>query len=368
MTHLAGRAGGEYVGKEFSFPLILYGRKKGCEKKEKRTSAGQSNTESLLGTSPRASVSDLVSLGQAEVGQRGSNSETSTMAHVLFSQVSHPHCHSRDDRLAGRIRLSVFLIAGECVGAPVLAWALRVLYGHYKSGGRISALVIILLLSDLLVLLLSPYVVTVLSQDDECWGTSRICWIASSLWSASMIYGFLLQQAVALEGALSFRHPPCSAHAFFPSCTIITSIIGFTCFFLCELFSAVAAIVYSLPLFLVIPLTTCIVTCRAPPQTNDFSHRTRKPSLAALAFVTLPAILFVFLAVCAFYVRYWDLWVMNFSLMSLRVIIDLLLCVLVYRKDLKLQTPQASAEHSTDIGLTQIQSSSPQDTDTAQEV
>ncbi|KAI4888764.1 hypothetical protein NFI96_009589, partial [Prochilodus magdalenae] len=75
----------------------------------------------------------------------------------------------------------IFLIAGLCGGLPALVWGLRVLYGHYKSGGRISALVIMLLLSDLLELLLSPYVVTVLLQDDDCWETSWTCRVLTSV-------------------------------------------------------------------------------------------------------------------------------------------------------------------------------------------
>ncbi|KAI4879402.1 hypothetical protein NFI96_004158, partial [Prochilodus magdalenae] len=76
------------------------------------------------------------------------------MAHVLFSSSGYLEGLG-EERLAGKIRLSIFLIAGLCGGLPALVWALRVLYGHYKSGGRISALVIMLLLSDLLELLLS---------------------------------------------------------------------------------------------------------------------------------------------------------------------------------------------------------------------
>ncbi|KAL7841564.1 hypothetical protein SRHO_G00252550 [Serrasalmus rhombeus] len=101
------------------------------------------------------------------------------MAHILFFR--YPLYDTPQERQAGKIRLSVFLIAGECVGLPALVWALRVLYGHHKSGGRISVLVIVLLLCDLLELLLNPYIVTKLLQDDYCWETSSTCWILTSL-------------------------------------------------------------------------------------------------------------------------------------------------------------------------------------------
>ncbi|KAL6466723.1 hypothetical protein MHYP_G00245270 [Metynnis hypsauchen] len=91
------------------------------------------------------------------------------MAHILFSRYAFPWYHLQPQYdLTAKIRLSIFLIAGECAGLPALVWALRVLYGHHKSGGRISVLVIVLLLCDLLELLLNPYIVTKLLQNDHC--------------------------------------------------------------------------------------------------------------------------------------------------------------------------------------------------------
>ncbi|KAI4899866.1 hypothetical protein NFI96_000763, partial [Prochilodus magdalenae] len=270
------------------------------------------------------------------------------MAEFLFSY----YWDGTTQELAGKVRLSIFLIAGLCAGLPALVWALRVLYGHYKSGGRISALVIVLLLSDLLELLLSPYVMRVLWQEEGCWESSRTCWTITSFWSASVIYGLHLQQVVVLEGALSLRHPPCSAHVFFPSCSTITSILVFISFFLCEIFEVTPLIFLSLPLPLTITLTSCIVTCRAPPQTGDPPYRTRRPSSAALAFATSALILHgTFTIACVIRRDSWDLWVMYFSLMSLRVVTDPLVCALVYRKDLELQTPHA--EHDAVIELSE---------------
>ncbi|KAI4892602.1 hypothetical protein NFI96_030470, partial [Prochilodus magdalenae] len=67
-------------------------------------------------------------------------------------------------------------------GWEALVWALRVLYGHCMNGGRISALVIMLLLSDLLELVLNPYLVTKLLLDEPCWDSSWTCRIVTSLW------------------------------------------------------------------------------------------------------------------------------------------------------------------------------------------
>ncbi|KAI4890625.1 hypothetical protein NFI96_021919 [Prochilodus magdalenae] len=268
------------------------------------------------------------------------------MAEFLFSPRSHQWDDKPQVQLPGKNRLSNFLLAGLFVGLPALVWALRVLYGHYKSGGRISALVIMLLLCDLLELLLSPYVATKLLQEDYCWDSSWTCRLLTSLWSALVFYGLHLQQVVVLKATLSLRHPPCSAHVFFPDCSIITSIILFISFFLCEFFEATLLILLGLPVLLMITLTSCIVTCRAPPQTSSTPSRTRKPSSTVLVFATSALILYAaFTIVCIIMRNRWTLWVMYFSLMSLRVVLDPVLCVLVYRKDLKLQTPPTHAEH-----------------------
>ncbi|KAI4890623.1 hypothetical protein NFI96_004452 [Prochilodus magdalenae] len=282
------------------------------------------------------------------------------MAEFLFSRHPYNWDGTAQEHPAGKIRLSIFLIAGLCGGLPALVWALRVLYSHCMNGGRISALVIMLLLSDLLELLLSPYIVTKLLQDDDCWDSSWTCRLLTSVWSASMIYGLHLQQFVALESVLSLRHPRCSAHVFFPSCSIITSIILFISFFLCEVFKVTFLLLITLPFLLMITLTSWIVTCRAPPQTSSTPSRTRKPSSAVLAFATSTLILCgAFITVCTVKRVPWDLWVVYYCLMSLRVVTDPVVCVLVYRKDLKLNTPPTHAEHDVGLELSEIQSSNP---------
>ena len=192
----------------------------------------------------------------------------------------------------------------------------------------------------------SPYIVTKLLQDDYCWETSTTCRTFTSLWSGSVICGLHLQQVVALEGALSLRHPHCSAQAFFNSCSIITSITAFICFFLCEFFRVTLFVFFILPLPLTITLISCIVTCRAPPQISDFPSRTKKPSYTVLAFVTSTVILYgTFTSACAimyiFYYRdlkkfSWYVFVMGVCLMSLNVLVDPLLCVIVCKRHTEL--------------------------------
>ncbi|KAI4887624.1 hypothetical protein NFI96_008238 [Prochilodus magdalenae] len=287
------------------------------------------------------------------------------MAYFLFSGFT-TFLHSPDGHLANEIRLSIFLIAGNCVGLPALAWALRALHRHRKNGGRISVLVIMLLLSDLLELLLRPYVVTKLLQKENCREAKTPCWVFISMWSGSMIYGLHLQQVVALEGALSLRHPHCSAHAFFPSCSIITSIAAFFCFFLFELSFGPYIMLMSLPLIVAVMLTFCTITCRAPPHIASIPYPTQKPSYTVFVFASFSMILHVLVILCTFIWNHWGLGVTTFCLMSLRVLLDPLMCVLVCKKNLRVQTPQTEVEPNTDIEVTVVQNSDTVNTDTAQ--
>ncbi|KAI4893246.1 hypothetical protein NFI96_024936 [Prochilodus magdalenae] len=249
------------------------------------------------------------------------------MAEILFSLHLYPWDGMAQERLVGEIQLSIFLITGLCVGFPVLIWALRVLYRHCISGGRISALVLMLLLSDLLELLLSPYVVTKLLQKDYCWDSSWTCRILTSLWSALVFYGLHLQQVVALEAALFSRHPPCSAHVFFPSCSIIhLTVLGFRTFFL-PLVSFWKS--ETISLYSWVPTGELQPQIRLP---DPYTATREADSNEVLAFATSTLILYgAFIIICIVMKDPWDLLVMFFSLLSLIVILDPVVCVLVDR-------------------------------------
>ncbi|GAA6111145.1 uncharacterized protein LOC108261589 [Tachysurus ichikawai] len=114
------------------------------------------------------------------------------------------------------IRLSIFLIAGVCAGFPALIWAFSVLYRHYKSGGRTSVFAVFLLLSDLLELILTPFLITYIFKEDF-----NPCGIFGLLFGARLL-GHLLHQTVALESICQrYRllaglfSPPSSASFFF---------------------------------------------------------------------------------------------------------------------------------------------------------
>ncbi|KAG9260055.1 hypothetical protein AMEX_G27717 [Astyanax mexicanus] len=301
-------------------------------------------------------------------GQTTAESLCITMAHVLFFPYRSRYHWISKDPVPWKIALSIFLIVEVFVGLQALVWVLHVLYRRYKSGGRVSSFMIMLLFCDLLALLLNPYIVTKLYQDENCWEESTACRILSSLWSGSLFCALHLQPVVALEGALSVRHSSCSAHFFFPSCSIVISIIGFAFFFFCEFYEVTFLTLLGLPLSLALTAISCIVTRRAPPNININPYRTLKPSCFVLAFVSFTVILHLILVIVCADIKsmYWRLWVMCFILMSLRVITDPLLCVLVYRKDLWVQCPPTPAEPDDNIELVHIQSSDTPNAHTAQ--
>ncbi|KAI4881578.1 hypothetical protein NFI96_033257, partial [Prochilodus magdalenae] len=269
-----------------------------------------------------------------------------TMAHYLFSSMprycAYPECSTLDSK----IRLSIFLIVGECGGLPALAWALRVLYAQHRSGGRISAFVVILLLNDMLELLLGPYIVAKLAEGDECWDTSRACQVVSSLWGMSRTCGFLLQQVVVLESTLSQRHPLCCAQVFFPSCFVLVYLFVCLCVFLCEWFSLAFLVPLSAFLVVVMVIMSWVVSFRAAVAAKIYGLE--QPDLMVLDMAIFMMVLYSLWAI--FWVepvKLWVVWMMCACLMSLRVIFDPLLCVLVCKENLRVPSPQAHTVVST---------------------
>ncbi|KAL7855735.1 hypothetical protein AOLI_G00193390 [Acnodon oligacanthus] len=288
-------------------------------------------------------------------GQRttySSPQQSNTMAHILFSEPFYQDVWViQQERQPGKIRLSIFLIAGVCGSLPALTWALHIFYRHHNRAGRTSAFIVMLLLCDLVVLSLRPYVVSNLLQAENCWD-NMTCRMLSSLWAGSETCGLHLQQVVGLEGAISLRNPIAWNFTFFHSCSIIFSIVALLCFSLCEFFSVDHLILLGLPLLFTITLTSWLVTCRAPSHISDAPCTTWKSSSAVLALVTVTMALYVVFANMCLLLRnysghyrdlkYWNLGVTCLSLMSLRVIYDPLLCVLVHRRNLRVQTQQNS--------------------------
>ncbi|XDV14262.1 hypothetical protein PO909_002436 [Leuciscus waleckii] len=102
-----------------------------------------------------------------------------------------------------RVRWSIFIIIGVCASLPALVWSARDLIHHRKNGHRISAFIILLLLTNFVEIFLSPYILLKLLLNELDWIDNWTFHVSVSLWSSSRLCGLLLNQLVALEGILS---------------------------------------------------------------------------------------------------------------------------------------------------------------------
>ncbi|XP_036439407.1 uncharacterized protein LOC118816909 [Colossoma macropomum] len=261
----------------------------------------------------------------------------------LFLQLPYYSLLSETGWSEYRIRLSIFLIFTVISGVPALVWALIVLRRHHKRKGRISVFIILVLLNDVLELLLNPYIATTLIQGGCDRNTDITCRTLSSLSSGSRLCGVYLQQMMVFESVLALRHPSCSAHVFFPHCSIIISLLMFVCFFLCQFFTAREFLLLSLLPLLAVTVTSWIITCRRPPIKTHSSDRTKKQDRTVLAFATISMIIYLTFITLYVFVYIWSLETISTCLLSLRVTIDPLLCVLVSREK-HLSTDQTTVE------------------------
>lgn len=231
------------------------------------------------------------------------------------------HLYSvREDLQFKVIRLTIFLVAGVAVGSPAQVWALRVLYHHFKSRGRISIISVFLLLSDLLEMILIPFLLTCMFQEDH----KRCDYIFTLLFEARLC-GHLLHQTVALE-SVSQRYPSL-ANTFSLSCSLPLSIVVLLLAFggqfmhrIRYVFSFIACV---LPVF--VCAVTYLLTWKAP---YDDRQQATDRKLGALV-VTVAILTLVILHMPFFLTVFTDLPFMLDCLASLRLISDPLLCVLV---------------------------------------
>ncbi len=248
------------------------------------------------------------------------------------------------DRLEVKVRFSIFIFISVCAGLPALAWSVRDLIHHRKNGHRISVFVILLLLTDLLEILLSPYILLRLFIDVISLCTNWTCWVFGALWSSSRDCGILLNQLVALEGILSVKYPLYTASVFSLPCFIIFYIFLFLCIFSSYIFLHSMYHILIVLLVFIVSLMTWIISCGASCSADRHSHTSRKPDhhilvvfIFTLLVLYLPNILpFIPLPI----------WRVSLFLKNVRLISDPLLCVLVCRQNLRIQTSQNPEETS----------------------
>ncbi len=130
-------------------------------------------------------------------------------------------CKPEADRLEMKVRWSIFIIAGVCAGLPALVWSVSDLIHHRNNGHHISAFIILLLLTDFVKILLSPYLLIKYLLDEIPSYKNWVLWVFWSLWRSLRVCGLILNQLVALEGILSVKHPLYTACVLSSPCFII---------------------------------------------------------------------------------------------------------------------------------------------------
>lgn len=242
------------------------------------------------------------------------------------------------------IRLLIFFIGAVCVGVPCLIWAFYCVHLQRKTRGQISAFIILLLIIDLLQLpiyisfFISHFFYTVIGY---CF--LKLC-------------GLHLHQLVALEGVLTLKYPVVSAYIFSKPCYIIISIIILLFPLVCGLLAAFRGLVglnlgfgsILAPLCLLV--VTGIITYKAPPTPSKTPVTDNRPgasvflvTMVTLVVLYLPCVLVYCVGIFYFYIPY-SWYVMSLCLLSLTVISEPLLCVLVCRENLSIQTKQTHIE------------------------
>ncbi|KAI4887213.1 hypothetical protein NFI96_008580 [Prochilodus magdalenae] len=267
--------------------------------------------------------------------------------------------HEEDPILKGHspvgIASSFFLISSLCVAVPTLVWSLHCLYVCWKSGGRVSVFTIVLLLNVLLQSAFSPPWI-MMNLDIPC--RSEACDWTVKLFATTDLCGLYLHQLVALESVLSLRYPLPTADLFSRPCSITLSV---ALYLLC-LACAVLTVYVGLPFALAstgISIVTFILTVKAPPTPHNVAVTNTRPgqwvlvvTMVTLIVFYLPSLVTQYLASLQAVYRFADMryldsaLLVTFSLRSLRLISDTLLCVLGRADAARL--PQKGTVHWTD--------------------
>ncbi len=79
--------------------------------------------------------------------------------------------------LEKRVRWSIFIFIfiSVCAGLPALAWSVSDLIHHRKNGHRISVFILLLLLTDIVELLLSPHILLKQHLEEISWYMDWTC-------------------------------------------------------------------------------------------------------------------------------------------------------------------------------------------------
>lgn len=250
-------------------------------------------------------------------------------------------------------RLLAVVIPGLCVGLPAVVWALRAQGVHRRGGGRVTPFTFCLLLSDVLEVILLLFLL--LLQLNVCTMLVFPCWVWFPLAVGVRLCGMHFHQLVALEGVLAVTHPFCLERlaSLLVSVPIsVTLWVAAMSLYVSPISLIVNVVLCLVPLALVI--TNAVLTFRNPPPppppplpaaaselTSSLSVRVEKRpqcfsvvALVSMVMISFPTCGLFFGVLTSIYWLY-----IIFFLMNLRLILDPLLCALVWREASKRQLP-----------------------------
>ncbi|KAF4071464.1 hypothetical protein AMELA_G00273550 [Ameiurus melas] len=235
------------------------------------------------------------------------------------------------------IRLSIFLIAGVCVGFPTLLWVLNFLYRQCKKGCKISAFTIFLLLSDLLELLLNPVLLAFMIK-----GHFTPCLILRLLFGARLC-GYQFHQLLVVESILTLKYPSFAVNLS-PNIPTILCVFVWILTLLCNVIPN--CIIYEINVCLcVLPVilgaTTYLVTCKASSYTNQAMDR--KPDMLVLCVALFTVIILHVPYLLTFFT---DFPIIVDYLVTMRLISEPLLCALICREKRIVKTAHAQTDHT----------------------
>ena len=239
--------------------------------------------------------------------------------------------------MAEVLLLPVFLYASLCAGLPTIVWALYHLRRHQQEGGTVSAFVVSLIVSDILELVLSPFLNTSLLERGPC----SPCEVLFFSVIGARLCGLHFHQLVALEGILCLTYPHSSSHFFHvflpPALSLTVWITVISCNFFSTIGYIINVIICVVPVILAF-ITSALTLRLSSSSAGLLRHKQRSFKVLVTAVFTLVFLYIpgpVIYGMDTYYVNHgssWVTWVL--VVMSLRLVTDPLLCVLVCRETL----------------------------------
>lgn len=250
--------------------------------------------------------------------------------------------------MAEELALSLSLSVGLCAGLPTTAWCLLSLRRQRQAGGHISFFVASLLVSNMLEMALSPFVNTRLLERRPCLHHRLPCWPLYSAFAEERLCGLHFHQLVALEGVLAAHYRTVTSNFWGTFLTLTVTLSLWVVVISSNFFGfygyVVNLLLCSLPVVLAVTTTMLtlkvLVSSDGPPVCKRSGLKVLAAALAIFLVLYLPCLV---IGCVSFPKPFFDSdWAtVAVSVMSLRVVVEPLFCVLVVGEIVKNQSPHS---------------------------